>query len=202
VLYKRHRPHWFPENRAVFITWRLCGSIAVAEIERVRRAEESGAALRFKKLDDILDKARTGPTWLAETAIAKIVCDSIFHGDEIEKYELDSYVVMSNHVHILVWPLSPVPEIMRSLKSFTARDANRILRREGCSFWQDESFDHWVRHEAQHLKIRAYVENNPVKAGMATRPEDWPWSSASERGRPPRRRLSGDPLLERYHPKL
>jgi hypothetical protein len=49
----------------------------------------------------------------------------------------------------------------------------------GSYFWQDESFDHWVRNPAEWEKIRTYIERNPVSAGLVARPEDWPWSSAS-----------------------
>jgi putative transposase len=46
-------------------------------------------------------------------------------------------------------------------------------------FWQDESFDHWVRSEEEFWKIVAYIENNPVGAGLVGRAEDWGWSSLS-----------------------
>jgi REP element-mobilizing transposase RayT len=200
MQYRRHRPHWFPENRAVFITWRLFGSAALAEVHRVLRCIEMKAPLRFAKLDAVLDQAEHGPKWLANPEIAKLVRASLLRGEQEQHYELDSYVVMANHVHMLVWPLVPVQRLMRSLKSYSAREANKILGRTGRSFWQDESFDHWCRHEAQHLKIRAYIENNPVKAGLVARPEDWKWSSASPDGMPPRRRATDDTLLKRYHP--
>jgi len=68
---------------------------------------------------------------------------------------------------------------MNGLKGVTARDVNSILGRKGKHFWQDESFDHWVRSPKEFDRIRAYVEMNPVSAGLASRPQDWPWSSAS-----------------------
>jgi REP element-mobilizing transposase RayT len=201
MQYRRHRPHWFPENRAVFITWRLVGTIAAAELQRIQRALAQKAPLRFARLDTALDRAQHGPKWLARPEIAQILCDAILRGDEkLGHYELDSYVVMSNHVHMFIWPTLEVPKFMNSLKTHTAKRANLVLGRTGSHFWQDESFDHWCRHEEQHRKIRAYIENNPVKAGLVERPEDWPWSSASELGRPPRRRLPDDALLQRYHP--
>jgi hypothetical protein len=53
------------------------------------------------------------------------------------------------------------------------------LNRTGAPFWQDESFDHWIRDPAEAVRIRSYIERNPVVAGLAKRAEDWPWSSAS-----------------------
>lgn len=67
--------------------------------------------------------------------------------------------------------------ITHALKSYTANRCNRVLNRRG-TFWQDESYDHWVRDEGELWRIIQYVELNPVKAGLAAKPEDWRWSSA------------------------
>jgi hypothetical protein len=88
---------------------------------------------------------------------------------------------MANHVHVLLLPLVSPPRLLQSLKGATARAANRILGRSGETFWQAESYDHWVRDEREMERIVAYIENNPVKAGWAARPEDWAWSIAAER---------------------
>jgi REP element-mobilizing transposase RayT len=93
-------------------------------------------------------------------------------------YNLDAYVVMPNHVHVLLEPLVPLARITGGIKGVSARDANAALRRVGKPFWEDESFDHWVRDEAEFERIRCYIERNPVSAGLVERPEDWPWSSA------------------------
>jgi REP element-mobilizing transposase RayT len=86
---------------------------------------------------------------------------------------------MPNHVHLLITPKVPIPRITNGLKGVTARDANAILHRSGQHFWQDESFDHWVRNPIQFNRVRAYIESNPVSAGLTKKPEAWPWSSAS-----------------------
>jgi putative DNA methylase len=67
---------------------------------------------------------------------------------------------------------------MKSLKGFTARQANRMLARTGTPFWQKESYDHWVRDEAEWHRIARYIENNPVKAGLVSTPDAYRWSSA------------------------
>jgi putative transposase len=54
---------------------------------------------------------------------------------------------MANHVHVLFEPRVTVARIMGGIKGVTAREANRILGRIGQPFWQDESFDHWIRNE-------------------------------------------------------
>lgn len=86
---------------------------------------------------------------------------------------------MTNHVHVLAEPLAPLFKITHRIKGAAAYRANLILARTHKRFWQDESFDHWVRNPAEWEKIRGYIEGNPVAAGLVTRPENWPWSSAS-----------------------
>ncbi len=75
---------------------------------------------------------------------------------------------------------TPRERIMHNLKSFTARTCNELLGRDG-AFWQDESFDHCVRDEEELYRIIAYVENNPVKAGLVGEASEWAFSSAAPR---------------------
>jgi len=53
-----------------------------------------------------------------------------------------------------------------------------MLGLTGQPFWQDESYDHLVRSDAELERIREYIESNPVKAGLVAAPESWQWSSA------------------------
>jgi putative transposase len=128
-------------------------------------------------MDRMLDCAATGPRYLAVPEIAAMVVHSIRHGAEkFDRYELHSFVVMPNHVHLLVTPRVISSKWLGPLKGFTAYQANRILHREG-SFWQPESYDHLVRSGEGFERIRRYIENNPVKAGLAGSPEEFLWSS-------------------------
>jgi len=85
---------------------------------------------------------------------------------------------MANHVHLLITPRTPVPKLMQRLKGSTARRANEILRLTGRGFWQEESYDRWVRNEREFRRIQGYIEENPVRAGLVAVPEDYRWSSA------------------------
>jgi REP element-mobilizing transposase RayT len=87
-------------------------------------------------------------------------------------------MVMPNHVHTIFQPHTAMPAIMRWLKGRTSRAANWILGRTGTPFWQDESFDHWIRSEEELQYLIEYVENNPPKAGLVESKEQWRWSSA------------------------
>jgi len=108
-----------------------------------------------------------------------MVTDAIRYRDRhLRHYQLHAFVVMPNHVHLLMTPLVAVSRVMQSLKRFTAREGNRILGLTGRSFWQDESYDRLVRNDAEFERITHYIEMNPVKAGLAITPEEFPWSSA------------------------
>jgi type I restriction enzyme R subunit/putative DNA methylase len=84
---------------------------------------------------------------------------------------------MPNHVHLLLTPLISGSKLMQSIKGFTAREANRILGFTGQPFWQAESYDHWVRNDAEFSRIANYIEENPVRARLARSADDYRWSS-------------------------
>src|SRR5688572_20843971 len=97
----------------------------------------------------------------------------------MKSYQLHAWVVMANHVHVLLTPFVEISKITHSLKRFTAREANRILGLTGQPFWQDESYDRLVRDAGEFERIAHYIENNPVTAGLASAPAHFPWSSAA-----------------------
>lgn len=175
--YWRNLPHWQAEGRAIFLTWRLRGSLPSGFGQRLQKFEKRSER-RFLAAERALDAGATGPHWLDDPKIARCVDGAILRGSELGQYVLHAYVVMPNHVHILIEPLAPLRRITNGIKGVSARCANRFLRRTGKAFWQDESFDHWIRNEAQFEKVRAYIERNPVKAGLVARAELWKWSSA------------------------
>jgi putative transposase len=88
---------------------------------------------------------------------------------------------MSNHVHALIYPRDPATKVLQWLKGSTARSINKLLARTGEPLWQRESYDHWVRDEAEFARIARYIKMNPVKAGLVAQPELYRWSSASQR---------------------
>jgi putative transposase len=85
---------------------------------------------------------------------------------------------MPNHVHLMATGEVPVAKWLGALKGYTGYQAAQFLKSPG-PFWQDESYDHLVRGASEFDRIRRYIENNPVTAGLAASPEAWPWSSAS-----------------------
>jgi len=133
-------------------------------------------------LDKLLDLERDGALYLRMPEIASLTVDVFFHGAEkMQLYELHAFVIMPNHVHILITPHVELAKLTHSIKRFTAREANRILGLTGKRFWQDESYDRLVRDHSEFQRIQRYIENNPVRAGLVATPEEYRWSSDGRR---------------------
>lgn len=125
-------------------------------------------------MDRYLDTTREGPQWLGKEEVAKVVEEILHH----QECELHAYVIMPNHVHVLLAPRIAPERLMQLIKGASAREANKLLGLAGRPFWQHESHDHQVRTPEEFVKIQKYIENNPVKAGLAATPEAYRWSSA------------------------
>ncbi len=119
------------------------------------------------------------PVCLSREDIAPIIVQSLRFDDGI-RYRLHAYVIMPDHIHLLIEPLPrgkgyvPLPEIMQALKGVTSHRINRRLGRRG-PMWLDESYDRIPRHEQEYAQKMRYIRNNPVKAGLVEQVEEWHW---------------------------
>ena len=171
------------------ITIRLADSLPRDVVERWReeitrsnewpteRARVEELQRRVARYED----AGHGECHLRRPEIAALVRDALLRFDG-ERYKLLEWCVMPNHVHILITQLKgfPLGDIVRSWKTFTAREANLMLGRAG-PFWMREYHDRSIRDEKHFNRAVAYIRSNPVKAGLCVRAEDWRWSSAAIR---------------------
>jgi putative transposase len=177
--YERTLPHWQPEGRDLFLTWRLSGTLPAKVMAALRASKTKEMGKRFREYDQELDRGSSGPLWLKDPQLASVVVKEIESVAERGLCHLHAWVVMPNHVHLMIEPRAPTAKITQALKGSTARQANLLLGRTGKYFWQDESFDHWIRDETEFAKVKKYVERNPVAAGLVAEPAEWPWSSAA-----------------------
>jgi len=168
----RRLPHYYETGQPLFVTFRLHGSLPAGHYFAGGQLT-SGEA--FVALDRLLDRELDGPLYLKIPEVAQIVVEAI---EAADGHQPHAWVIMPNHVHLLMTPSKNVPEVMRRLKGVTARYANQYLKREGQSFWQHESYDRLVRNIDEFDKITRYILWNPVKAGLASSPDDFEWSSA------------------------
>ncbi|HUE03862.1 MAG TPA: transposase [Bryobacteraceae bacterium] len=171
----RRLPHVYPEGAWLFVTWHLHGSLPQA---RYPPAEKLSAGKAFVWMDRYLDTARLGPMFLKRPDVAEIIVEALGRGVAKGLFDLRAYVVMANHVHVLIRPLRQASRALQWLKGTTAREANLILARTGQPFWQHESYDHCARDAQELERIVAYIENNPVKAGLVAEASQYRWSSA------------------------
>jgi len=137
---------------------------------------------RRKRIDAYLDQGY-GNCYLRDDRIAEIVQNALLHFD-VERYFLHAWVMMPNHVHVLYTPKAgwELSQIAHSWKSYTANACNKALGRKG-EFWQSEPFDRYIRDAKHFANAVSYIENNPVKAGLCDKPEDWRLRSAYSKRR-------------------
>jgi type I restriction enzyme R subunit len=196
-IYQRNLPHWRQNGVTYFVTFRLGDSIPEpirlkweeektlwlkargilydGESGRWRAAFEKLPAteqFRFQKhfnrqVQGCLDRG-LGSCYLRnleclETVRAKIL------GDDGSRQHIGDFVIMPNHVHLLVTPVPNQEElemILKRIKGASAVECNRLLKRSG-TFWQADSYDHIVRSLEQLREYRKYIADNPAKAGIA-----------------------------------
>ena len=181
-LSERRLPHLYAIGQPLFVTFRLHGTLPT---NRAFPSANLTSGEAFVAMDRLLDQARSGPMFLRQPDIAELILASIDYGAGIGHYQMHTWVIMPNHVHLLFTPHASVSKLLGSLKAATAKRANLLLERTGQPFWQDESYDHLVRDGEEFHRIERYIENNPVVAGLVTRAEEYLWSSAGRPGRPP-----------------
>ena len=147
------------------------------ELEQVKDDEERRAE-RMRRIEAALD-AGSGSCFLCRPEIARIVITSLLKFDG-KRYWLHAWCIMPNHVHALVTPSPAITlsALLHTWKSFSAKQANRVLGRSG-QFWMQEYFDRYIRDERHFVSVVEYIHNNPVAAGLCTSPADWPYSSAT-----------------------
>jgi REP element-mobilizing transposase RayT len=176
AFYRRRLPHLYDTEHAVFLTWCLRDSLPP---NRIFPADALSSGQAFAVMDRLLDEARIGTFYLRQPDIADMVVEAIhYNANVLGHYLLHAFVVMPNHVHLLATPVAALPKLTRSLKGITAKRANAILKLLGQPFWQEESYDHLVRHEREYEKIVKYIEENPVRAALVMEASDYRWSSA------------------------
>ena len=177
-------PHWEVVDGRYFVTLRLANSLPHRVVEDLagilKDASEQDFLKRsrryFRELEHWLD-ANHGSVYLREQAIAEVILDTFDKYERLGYWHVSAATVMPNHVHAFFrcGTLS-LSRVMKRFKRYTAREANRILDRKGKRFWQREWFDHWSRSAQEDDRIISYIRNNPVRAGLVKRPEDWRWA--------------------------
>jgi REP element-mobilizing transposase RayT len=180
--HRSYLPHFDHPGLIQSITFRLADSLPRQLLEQWEQelahlSEHDRQLHREKKIAQWLDQGH-GAFHLRDPRIAELVENALLHFDG-ERYRLLAWCVMPNHVHALIetLPGHRLGDVVHSWKSFTAKEANKLLGLSG-AFWQVEYHDRFIRDAAHLTKAREYIEENPVKAGLVQSAEMWRWSSA------------------------
>jgi REP element-mobilizing transposase RayT len=179
-------PHFDAGEVFQSITFRLYDSMPQGLLEEWRRdlareADDFEDRLRYR-IEAYLDRSY-GACYLSNDRIANLTQSALLHFDG-ERYRLSAWVIMPNHVHLLAAPCFgySLSNIMHSLKSYTAQQANKTLVRKG-RFWFEDYFDRYIRNAKHFENAVAYIESNPVRAGLCETARDWRFGSAWFRSR-------------------
>lgn len=199
TMYRRHLPHWRQDGATYFVTFRLADSlpqVKLRELEALKKAwgersrtdcqsvprasetgmdcqsvlqdEEEFARKVMRQVEEWLDQG-IGECWLKRPDVRLLVVDALHHFDN-DRYELGCYVIMSNHVHLVIRPLNPrehpLEKILQGRKMHTSRNINLMLG-QGGTLWQEESFDRIIRDEEHLWRCIQYIGRNPKQANLS-----------------------------------
>jgi len=109
---------------------------------------------------------------------AELMMDVLANYREQKKYVLHEFVIMPDHLHLL---LSPAPEISleRAVQLIKGGFSYRMGKAKRGLVWQESFTNHRIRDEQDHAHHAAYIRMNPVRARLVERPDLYPYSSAS-----------------------
>ncbi|MCC6795511.1 MAG: transposase [Candidatus Hydrogenedentes bacterium] len=177
-------PHWQQEDVWQLVTWRLGDSIPKSKLDEWYAGKQAwlkahpqpwdeATAREYHlcfsaRIDGWLD-AGHGSCVLRNPRCATIVADALRHFAG-ERYVLDAFVVMPNHVHALFRPIPPheLEDILHSWKSFTAKAINKLVNRTG-PLWQEDYWDRMIRNEAHFHACQRYIVENPINAKLSAK---------------------------------
>ena len=183
--YRGYLPH-FDKEIIQLVTFRPHDSVPSERLERWRDeldwkqglAATSEQAVELRRRIERYEDAGHGCCWLARPIVASMVQGALRYYDGV-RYGLVAWCVMPNHVHVLFRVVEGfgLSDVVHNWKSFTAHEANKLLRRKGV-FWLNDYHDRYIRDDEHYRNAINYIHNNPVKAGLVATPEQWLYSSA------------------------
>ena len=176
LFWRKKLPHIQPDNTPLFITYNLKLDLPKNLKKLIHSKREFNDFIVF---DSIFDNYKSKKNYLIIPKISQMVFDSVLY---LKKYgELHTFTIMPNHIHLLLTIKSKhsLSYLMQNHKRFTARNANKILNKEG-QFWNREYYDHYVRGNREFYSIAWYIINNPVKANLVTHWEQWQYTWISK----------------------
>jgi len=196
--HRRYLPHVQLKRQVISITWRLAFTLPRqlqellhelrVSLQSLHNADETSLSERYEeyaykleRYDDYLGRFQLQGLSLCEPAIGSMM-RSALHFYDHKLYQLHTWCLMPNHVHLLVQPLpladgtyAKISTIVQRIKGYTAKQINLQLGRSG-KVWNDDYYDRFIRNSRDYCMTVEYVMNNPVKAGLTDRRESWEYA--------------------------
>ena len=197
---RRDIPHWDFSNARQHISFRLSDSLSQIQLNKLKKQIEDNPPSRrdyylHREIEEWINRG-IGSCILSIPELARCVIDSLYCFNE-ERYHLYQWVVMPNHIHVLirVFPKNPMCDIVNYWKRYTSMRFNEILTDLKSSnrfpkgyidnilntfkgnYWIVDYWDVLIQNDNHfHLESK-YITENPVKARLVEKAEDYPWSS-------------------------
>ncbi|MCB5272372.1 MAG: transposase [Candidatus Cloacimonetes bacterium] len=197
--HRRYLPHYQEPGQIISLTWRLEGELpqqikaTLQEMKllmEVMKASPEGSISSdlyqqysdtIARYDAQLGRHKPSGLDLSQPKIARIITTA-FHYYDARLYDLHAFCVMPNHVHLLVRPIvqasggfALLSDIVGRIKSYTAK---QIIRTgiQTKTVWRADYFDRFIRGEKDYYWAVEYILDNPLKAKLAQKQRDWPFS--------------------------
>lgn len=150
-------PHIDMDGYYQFITFRTYDSID--DYMKTISNQDVGNSKKQYLIDNYLDTSKNG-NYLKDD-ISEYMYNFLISKDNI-LYELVSFAIMSNHIHLLIKPLDKLENIMKILKGSSANQINKLLNKKG-KFWANNYYDKAIRDEKHFFVVYEYIKNNCLK---------------------------------------
>jgi REP element-mobilizing transposase RayT len=204
LYYRRNLPHFQLGEAIIAVAFNLAFSLPQRVISDIKAAKNDYERIAgtlhgtelvnyrkemhkrcFDDFDTFIGTYNHSEKWLMNEQAANIVAETINHWNT-KRYDLLAYCIMPNHVHIMISPLKrednsfyTLSDILHTIKRYTARKCNQVLQ-QGGRFWHHESYDHAVRDEEDFYYQLCYILENPVKAKLVKRWDEWKFTYLKE----------------------
>jgi putative transposase len=110
---------------------------------------------------------------------AKSIEEAMYRSATATGFEIPAYVVMPDHVHVLVQGKTDEANGVRFMQRFKQAVGYAFRKANGEKFWQESFYDHIVRRDEDVESIGRYISENPVRAGLVVAAEDWPYAGGT-----------------------
>ncbi|HEY3093456.1 MAG TPA: transposase [Vicinamibacterales bacterium] len=114
------------------------------------------------------------PVFVDDTAVALVMVELTRTADDVP-FSVIAYCFMPDHLHVLVEGTHPAADFREFVRIFKQRSAFQWRQQHGTVLWQRSYFEHVLREDEAMVGVARYLLENPVRAGIVERPEDYPY---------------------------